>query len=235
MSGARAAFDPDLADEVAAFLRANPHFLADNPELYHVLLPPVRVHGEALADHMAAMIRAERSNSARVAAQTDGMVVAGRAAAGMTERVQEAVLSLMAAHDPLEWVEAELPGLLGLDAAALCVERYLPGTRRVPTGTVSRMLGGRDVVFRERPADAALFHAEAAPLARNDALVRVPGQPALLALAARSRALLNREQGMGALAFLGRARAAALRLAGRGRRRAPPFSTGWRGSGAPAR
>lgn len=212
MSGARAVFDPDLADEVADFLRANPHFLADNPELYRVLQPPVRVHGEQMADHMAAMIRAERCNSARVAAQTDGMVAAGRAAAGLAERVQEAVLSLMAAPDPTEWVEAELPGLLGLDAASLCVERYLPGTRRIPAGTIARMLAGRDVVFRERPADAALFHAEAAPLARNDALVRVPGDRALLALAARSPTLLHREQGIGALAFLGRALGAALRL-----------------------
>ncbi len=38
------------AEEVSAFLRANPHFLAEHPELYRVLAPPQRVHGDALAD-----------------------------------------------------------------------------------------------------------------------------------------------------------------------------------------
>jgi uncharacterized protein len=215
MNGVHAAIDPDLADEVAGFLRTHPNFLADNPELYRVLVPPVRVHGEALADHMAAMIRAERSHSIAIANRSDGMVNAGRAAASLAERVQEAVLSLMQCDDIVEWVEQELPGWLGLDAAKLCLETYLPGTRRLPRGMVARLLGGRDVVFRERAPDAALLHAEAASLARHDALVRVPaasgGVGGLLALAARNKTALP-AQGQAALGFLGRAIGAVLRL-----------------------
>ena len=41
---------------VAAFLRANPGWLSANPELYSTLEPPRRLHGEPLADHMAAML-----------------------------------------------------------------------------------------------------------------------------------------------------------------------------------
>ena len=213
MRGVQAAVDPDLADEVAAFLRSNPNFLADNPDLYRVLTPPVRVHGEVLTDHMVAMIRAERAQSAALAMRADGVVAAGRAAAGLAERVQEAVLALMGAADPLEWVEAELPGLLGLDAASVCVERYQASTRRLPAGMIKRLLDGRDVVFRDRPGDAALIHAEAAALARQDALVRVPGTaPAMLALAVRGRSVLNPKQGAGGLAFLGRALGKAIHL-----------------------
>ena len=216
MSSLPLAVDPDLADEVAGFLRTHPSFLADNPDLYRVLMPPLRVHGEVLADHMAAMIRAERSQSAEMAARADGAVAAGRAALGLTDRVQEAVLALMTSEDPAEWAESELPGWLGLDAAKLCVETYRPGMRRLPLGTIDRLLGKRDVVFRERPVDAALLHAEAASLARRDALVRVPAQgggtAALLALAARSRAALQPGQGVAALTFLGRALGAALRF-----------------------
>jgi len=67
-------------------------------------------------------------------------------------------------------------------------------------------------VFRDAPADARLLHAEAAGLARHDALVRVPGEgpPALIALLARDRSVLDPAQGGGPLAFLGRAVAAAL-------------------------
>jgi hypothetical protein len=67
-------------------------------------------------------------------------------------------------------------------------------------------------VFRDAPADARLLHAEAAGLARHDALARVPGDgpAALIALLARDRHVLDPAQGAGPLAFLGRAVAAAL-------------------------
>ena len=69
------------------------------------------------------------------------------------------------------------------------------------------------MVFRDAPADARMLHAEAAGLARHDALVRVPGEgpAALLALlATRDRHMLDPAQGAGPLGFLGRAVAAAL-------------------------
>ncbi len=204
---------PDrAAEEVAAFLRENPSWLAENPELYRALTPPRRIYGEPLADHMAAMLRAERAHAAEMARRADFILAAGRATAGLIARVQEAVLALMRATDTLDCLSGELPGVLGLDAVALCVEAHLPGARSLPPGTVAAALGGRDVVFRDAPADAAVMHAEAARLARHDALVRVPapGSPALLALVARDRSLLEPGQGAGALAFLGRAAATAL-------------------------
>ncbi len=198
--------DGELAsDFVAAFLRANPAWLARNPEIYRVLTPPERVHGDELADHMAAMLRAERS-------RTDGLVAAGRAAAGVAARVQEAVLALLRSADAADCVSGELPGILGIDAAHLCSEAEHAGVRVLPEGTVQGLLNGRDVVFRDSPADARRLHAEAAGLARHDALIRVPGDPpALLALLARDRCALDAAQGAAPLAFLGRAVAAALR------------------------
>ena len=197
---------------VEAFLRAHPGWLAEHPELYRVLTPPSRVHGEALADHMAAMVRAERSHAAAMAARADSVLAAGRAAAGLAQRVQEAVLALIAAPDPVGCVADELPGILAIDAAGLCVEAEFCGARLLPAGSVARLLDGRDVAFRADPDDALLLHAEAERLARHDALVRVPwrGPPTLLSLVTRDPALLDPAQGAGALAFLGRAVGAAL-------------------------
>ena len=199
------------ADSVAAFLRANPSWLAENPDLYLLLTPPARVHGESLADHMAEMIRAARARAARMAEQAHWVLAAGRAAAGLSARVHEAVLALMRAADTAECVASELPALLAVDAAAMCTEGMQARMRPLPAGTVAALLGGRDVVFRDGPEDAQLLHAEAAPLARHDALVRIPlpGAPMLLALAARDRQALDPGHGAGALAFLGRAIAAA--------------------------
>jgi len=190
---------------VEAFLRANPAWLAEHPQLYHVLEPPQRVHGEGLADHMAAMLRAQRAN-------VDGLLAAGRASAGLAGRVQDAVLALLRCGDPADCVSGEMPGILAVDAAHLCVEGELSGARWLPGGTVTRLLNGYQVVFRDEPDDAWLLHAEAAGLARHDALVRVPGDgpPALIALLARDRHVLDPAQGPGALAFLGRAVGAAL-------------------------
>src|ERR1700677_2716191 len=77
---------------VAAFLRANPDWLADNPELYRVLTPPMRVHGEVMANYTAAMVQAERAHAAFLDERADAVLAAGGAAAGMAFRVQEAVL-----------------------------------------------------------------------------------------------------------------------------------------------
>lgn len=218
---AAAARAPLDAGAVAAYLRAHPGFLAENLPLYRVLTPPERVHGEVLADHMAAMVRAERAQSAALAERADGVLAAGRAAAGLAARVHEAVLALMTAEDPAECIAGAFPGLLAVDAASLCVETEAPetavsrlppsGARPLPPGTVARLLGGRTVAYRSDVEEAPLLHGEAALLARHDALVRIPGDvPTLLALSARELTALDPAQGAGALAFLGRAIAAAL-------------------------
>ncbi len=143
-----------VAAEIAAWLRAHPRFLAEQPELYRWLAPPERVHGERLADHMAAMLRAERAHAAAMAERADGVLAAGRAAAGLAARVQEAVLALIAAANPADCVALEFPPLLAVDAASLCAEDRLFGARLVPAGTLARLLGGRAVLFRESPDDA---------------------------------------------------------------------------------
>jgi uncharacterized protein YigA (DUF484 family) len=192
-----------LPGDVAAFLRANPGWLTENPELYRVLHPPRRLHGEQLADHMAAMLAQERAHAQALAEQSDSVLAAGRAAAGFSARVQEAVLALVGTTDPAECVATELPALLGIDAITLCPENTLP------PGTLLRLLGRREAVYREAPTDTQLVHGAAASLARVDALVRLTSG-ALLALASRDRSRLHPGQGVSPLVFLGRAVSAAL-------------------------
>jgi uncharacterized protein YigA (DUF484 family) len=201
--------EPD-ATQVAAWLRANPAFLAGNPGLYAALAPPARVHGPVLADHMAAMLCAARAEADAQCARAEAVLAAGRAAAGLAQRVQEAVLLLLAAADVMDCVATAFPAALAVDSACLCAEG-LPGFRRLPRGAVATLLGGRTVLLRSGALADAGLHGEAMQLAAHEALVRIPGDgpPALLALAARDGQVL--EGGQGALAFLGRALAVALR------------------------
>lgn len=196
------------AGDVAAFLRANPGWLSEHPELYRVLHPPRRLHGEAMADHMAAMLTLERAHARAQSDVADTVLAAGRATAGLAARVEDAVLALLRATDPAECLLSELPALLGVDAVTLCAGDGRTQARSLPPGRAGEYLGTRDVVFRTAPSDAALLHGSAAALARVDALVRLDGD-ALLALAARDECQLHPEQGVRPLLFLGRAVVAA--------------------------
>lgn len=195
--------EDDAAASVAAYLRAHPGFLAARPALYAALTPPLRRHGEGVADHLAAMVAAARQDAA-------GVIATGRATAALAARVQEAVLALFSAASVPACVSEMFPPLLGVDAAALCVEEDLPGARRLPAGEVERRLGGRLVAIGAARGDPAV-HGEAAALAHHDALVLVPGvaAPAMLALAARHADLFDASHVTGVLGFLGRAVAAA--------------------------
>ena len=198
------------AAQVERYLRAHPRFLADNPDLYRVLAPPARVHGAELADHMAAMLVVERAHAGAMQEQAALVLATGRAAAGLAARVQEAVLALMQTDNAAECIAAELPALLAVDAVSLCAEQDLPGARRLPKGRVAAVFGRRAVVFGLDPDWSGAVHGEAMGLARHQALIRIPGPPALLALASRDAATLDAAQGCAALVFLGRAVAAAL-------------------------
>jgi uncharacterized protein YigA (DUF484 family) len=203
------------AEAVAAFLAAHPDFLAERPDLYRILTPPRRVHGERLADHMAAMLSAERRRVRSLEAEMEAAVAVGRAGNGLNVRVRLAVLALMRAQDVTETVTQEVPALLGVETCTLLSEQPdRRGIVKLPRGTVARLLGpGRDAVVRAVPTETELLHQEAAPLVARDALARVPlwtGQPTLLALGARDPAALPARQANATLAFLGRVVAAAM-------------------------
>ncbi|MGG5810665.1 hypothetical protein [Falsiroseomonas sp. CW058] len=221
--------DEPVAEEVAAWLKEHPDFLARRPELYRVLTPPKRIHGENLADHMAAMVAAERARMATIEAEVAEAIADGRAGAGLVLRVRLAVLALMRARDVPEAIQHELPPLLRVETCTLLAEPRPPrallsgrqetavprhGVRAMPEGAARRLLGtGRDARVRADPEERELLHGEAAALVVRDALVRVPlwcGTPCLLALGAREASALPLRQTAQTLAFLGRAVAAAL-------------------------
>ena len=201
--------DDGALDEarVRHFLEARPDFLQRHPSLYMVLAPPARVHGEPLADHMAAMIEAARRQNT----QLRNHVAERRVASSSRERVEDAVLGLLRASAPLEWIETELAATLGLDAAHLWLAS--DGPRGIPVELGRMLLGGRDVVLRATPTtEIARLHGPAAPLVRSDALVRVArcrGSFGLLALASREPDFFA-AGAQAPLALLGRAVEAAL-------------------------
>ena len=212
--------EPD-ADEVAfveAFLHAHPGFLADRPALYRALTPPRRVHGERLADHMAAMLAAERERSAELRNRTEALLAAARINAVIQSRAQRAVLAVMAARgtaDALDIIVQDWPALLGVDVVAVCAEaRALPLARPLPRGFVARAIPpGTPVALRPQSFETETLYGEAAPLVASDALARLPlprGGEALLACGVRDAGAYEPGQGTDVLAFLAAVAAVAL-------------------------
>jgi hypothetical protein len=147
-----------------------------------VLTPPRRVHGEAVADHMAAMIQAGRQ-------EWRGLLEAGRTRGAFAAKVAEAVLALIASGDAQDCLRHEWPAHLGLESCRL-----------VP------LVPGPALVLRDVTVASAALHGEAAPLIRREALLRLGEQT--LALGARDPTDLPHEPE--SLAFLARALVAAL-------------------------
>lgn len=210
--------EADEAAAVEAFLRANPGFLADHPALYRALLPPLRVHGDRMADHMAAMLAAERARGAELRATLDELVAHGRANAANQARAHKAVLALMGARNPAEAIDVmvqEWPDLLGLDVVSICAEgRAVPGARPLARGTLARLLpGAAAFVLRADAADQEVLYGEAAALVASDALARLSlasGGEALLACGSRDQGHFEPRQATDLVSFLAAAAAVAL-------------------------
>ena len=195
-------------DAVLRFLAARPDFLARHPSLYLTLAPPARVHGERLADHMAALLAAARRQNAILAEA----VRHRRADASFALRVEAALLGALRSGDPVEWMASELAVTLGLDSASICLERACPHTRELAPNGTAPLLAGQAIRFRLEPRDAGLVHGEAGPLVRRDVLVRLnlPEDAGLLALGSRDEAVLPGAGAERALSLLARGIEAAL-------------------------
>ncbi|WP_424814799.1 hypothetical protein [Roseococcus sp. YIM B11640] len=170
------------AEVVESYLHAHPGFLAARPQLYALLAPPVRVHGEVLADHMAAMIQAGRD-------EWRALLEAQRIRAAFAARAGEAVLALIAARDALDCVRDEWPARLGLESCRLIAS-----------------VSGAPLILRDVEQASASLHGEAAPLIAREALLHAGDHT--LVLGARNAADLPNEPAT--LAFLARALQAAL-------------------------
>lgn len=210
--------EPDEATLVETFLRAHPGFLAEHPALYRALVPPRRVHGERMADHMAAMLEAERARGAELRATLEEVVAHGRTNAANQARAHKAVLAVMAARtatEALDILVQEWPDLLGLDVVSVCAEgRAVLGARPLARGTIARLLpNGSPFALRAQATDQDALYGEAAALVASDALARLSlasGGEALLACGSRDAGHFEARQATDLVSFLAAAAAIAL-------------------------
>ncbi|MHA1113160.1 MAG: DUF484 family protein [Alphaproteobacteria bacterium] len=220
--GTRPAPSPaTLTDEaVAAYLRRNPDFFRDCPELLASLVPDAVHRADGTIDFQRFLVDKMRADMEGLRAQQGDLLGTSRANLAAQRRIHKAVLALLAAGDfahLIEIVTIDLALLLDADVAALCVERQADqprpadcgGVHIMDSGAVDAVLGsGSDVVLcADGAGDVGVFGA-AAGLVRSAALIRLKigsaAPPALLALGARQPGKFRTGQGTELLAFLAR-------------------------------
>ncbi len=218
VSGAAKA--PVKADQVAEFLRHNPEFFDDFPDLLAVLKAPARDVGDGVIDLQQHMVERLRGELAVMATARDDLVATGRTNLSAQTRVHKAVLALLKARNFEQFIEmltVDLAVILDLDVVTIGVEKTedgpttpcTAGVLRLEPDTVDRLMGpGQNIVLRtEVPGDPAIF-GEGAGLVASEALIRLSvgstTPAALLALGSRDPDQFHPGQGTELLGFLAR-------------------------------
>lgn len=211
---------PPPKDEIRAFLAANPHYLADNPDVLAAVTPAPRHGGEKVTDLQGFLIGRLRAENEKLLARHDGLLATTRANLLSQGRIHAAALMILEARsfrDLIETATTDLAVRLDIDIAVLAVEKEasLParppvrGIQLLAPGKVDKLMGeGRDVVLRSAVRGAKGLYGAGAGLVASEALLRLRASPeaptGILALASRDAARFDPGQGTELLAFLAR-------------------------------
>lgn len=211
--------EPDES-RVAAYLRAHPDFLVNNPDLLRVLTPPGKENGGNVEDFQTFLIERLRGEVERLSGDNRDLLITSRDNLSGQRRVHDAVLALVGAPDFEQLVHVittDLAVILDLDIVTLCVEvadarwprAVASGVFTLQPGAVDELIGtGRDLIlFRKRTGERAVF-GSATSLVRSSALLRLrfgsKRKSGILALGSRHEDTFHPGQGTELLSFLAR-------------------------------
>ena len=212
------------ARQVSNYLRKNPDFLIEHPDLLSILAPPSRWesgNGGNVVDIQTSMLDRMRNESTDLKDAANLLISTTRSNMMIQTRTHAAVIAILGVDDfarLIHVIRFDLPLLLDIDAASLCLEtgkknfQNLDETsiRWISYGTVDKVLGGTNefVQLIEHTKDDGTIFGEAAGLVKSAALGRLQpgfGSPnGLLALGSRNKGAFHGGQGTDLLIFLTR-------------------------------
>ena len=179
-------FRSEISEEdVIAFLRAHPDFLAHHPDVVAEMVAPGRWSGDGVIDMQKFLIdrRSGEMDQLRDAAQD--VIETSRSNMSVQTRTHAAVLSLIATEcweDLLRVVTQDWPLLLDVDVVTLSFEKDLSKfanmkqleTRVLPLNFIDTMIGGeQEMDLASNFDDDGTIFSAAAGLVRSAALARI--------------------------------------------------------------
>ncbi len=214
--------------DISAWLKENPEFLSQHPELLSDLVAPGRDLGGGVADLQQAMIEKLRADLELTRQRQRELIGTSRANLAGQARIHECILVMLTAgsfEQLIQIVATDFAVLLDLDVVTLCIEAdgsdpltpHIRGLHVVPAGTVARLLGdGRPVLLRSHVQGEAEIYGGGAPLVASDALARLNVSPAtppgLIAFGSRRPGKFQAGQAVELLAFLAQSLERVIRL-----------------------
>lgn len=206
-------------EDVKNFLRHNPSFLNDNPELLLVLTSPDRTTDDGVVDFQNMMIEKLKSNLEDIRNSQGHLIDTSRNNLTTQVQVHEAVLALLDT-DSIQHighiVTQDWPDMLHIDVIRICFEKghrnKIPSLKEVTPfskGHVDKYLGKDDIIQLRGDVDVSEeIFGPAKSLVKAEALVRIPATdhnpPGILAFGSRDADMFYPGQGTELLRFLGK-------------------------------
>jgi len=207
------------AREVKRFLKSNPDFLIDNPELFEILTPPDRSTDDAVVDFQNLMIEKIKQNMKDLQSNQGHLIDTSRSNLTTQVQVHEAVLNLLSIDEfknlghivTQDWADN-----LHIDVIRICFETdhaiQPPDFKEVsilPKGCVNEHLGKDDIIQLRGDVDVSEdIFGPAKPLIKAEALIKIPktkhNPPGILAFGSRDADMFYPGQGTELLRFLGK-------------------------------
>lgn len=213
---------------VVDFLRANPNFLVENPELLESLMPPEANHGRGVIDFQYYAIDHLRSSSRKLKDRFHRLITSAQDNLSVQHQVHKATLALIrasTAEQLLGAITVDLANLFDVDVVRLALESDLAGLQEsyypehhysgicfVPSGMVKAALMNDHVRLisdtqAEPPIGFEMIFADCSNLVRSCALLRLnldrTGKSAILAFGVRENDHFHPGQSADLLQFLG--------------------------------
>lgn len=205
--------------DVKDFLKKNPDFLIENPELFSVLTPPNRSTDDEVIDFQNMMIEKLKTNLEDIRNSQGHLINTSRNNLTTQVQVHEAALNLMEADNiqhVCHIVTQDWADMLHIDVIRICFEHphlneitSIKEIAHIPLGSVEEYLGKDDIIQLRGDVDVSEdIFGPAKSLVKAEALIKIPATdhnpPGILAFGSRDADMFYPGQGTELLRFLGK-------------------------------
>ncbi len=219
MSGKKQEKDDIDPSVIRNYLKRNPDFLIENPDLFSVLTPPNRSTDDEVVDFQALMIEKIKSNLEDLRYSQGHLIDTSRNNLTTQVQVHEAVLCLLDNHNASELghiVTQDWADNLHIDVIRICFEEGhevgipdLKEISKLPSGCVDEYLGKDDIIQLRGDVEVSEdIFGPAKSLIKAEALIKLPATehnpPGILAFGSRDADMFYPGQGTELLRFLGK-------------------------------
>jgi uncharacterized protein YigA (DUF484 family) len=207
------------AEDVLAYLKANPKFLQLHPAAVDYLNPPKQQGDKKVKDFMSFMVERLKQDKEKVVSTARTLVENARSNMNNQQRIQNVILRLLEARTFEEFIEVitmDMSAMLDTDISVLVVESdgqmiphvHTTGIRLVPPGTVDKWMGGKTALLQSNISGLEAVYGGAYTLVQSQAMLRVDismnTPPAILAFGSRDPMMFEDGQGTEQISFLAR-------------------------------